>query len=810
MKLKTLPRKTERVGLPLVPLRELVVFPNMVVPFFVGRKGSIQAVEQAMSGSRMIFLACQKTNTESPEEDDIYNFGTVSKILQMLKLPDGTIRVLAEGQERAIIKKFNKKKELFEVTVNTIKENKEITSGSTALMDAILASFEKLKKYHKKLPPEAVGAIEKAEFPDKLVDLICAHVPLKTAKKVDLLAMDESAKRLETLAITLEQELEVLSLQNKIQNKVRSRLEKNQKEYFLNEQLKEIKKELGKEADEEDEVSEIEKKIVARNPPKEVLEKAQREISRLSKLQPMSPESGVLRTYLDWIADLPWSERSADSHDIDAAARILDEDHYDLKKPKERILDFIAVRQLKEKIKGPILCLVGPPGTGKTSLGKSIARALERDFVRISLGGVRDEAEIRGHRKTYVGALPGKIIQSMRKVGTINPVFLLDEVDKINSDFRGDPASALLEVLDPEQNNSFMDHYMELPYDLSGVMFITTANSMHTIPYPLRDRMEIIEIPGYTEYEKIQIATQFIVPKQIIENGLYGSKITFQRDAIASIIQGYTMESGVRNLEREMATIIRKVARDAVRKGFKPLDENPTEDTEVVEGTEETDKIEGNKPFSAVITPKKIEKYLGNKKFQDDLVYRDARQGLAHGLAWTESGGTLLPVEAVAIEGMGDLILTGNLGDVMKESARTALSFIRSHSRHFNLSAAFQKEKDVHIHVPEGAIPKDGPSAGITLTAALVSAFTGVPVSGEIAMTGEITLTGRILAIGGVKEKILAAHRNKMKKVLMPEANRKDIDELPREVKTQIEFIFTGSVLEALLILFPEPFSVRS
>jgi ATP-dependent Lon protease len=813
MKLKAIGKKTNRVELPLVPLRELVVFPYMVVPFFVGRKGSISAVETAMAGDRMLFLACQKTNTDDPAEEDIHVAGTVSKILQMLKLPDGTIRVLVEGQHRGYIKKFTNKKGSFQVNVATIAETREITGKSSALMDTVLGTFDKLKKYHKKLTPEVITSIEKAEFPDKLADLICANLPLKPEKKVDILSIGDPEERLEALAVSLEQDLEVQSLQHRIQSKVRKRIEKSQKEYFLNEQLKEIRKELGKEDEETDELKELKARIEGKTPPQEVLEKAQRELNRLSKLQPMSPESGVLRTYLEWIADLPWTERRSDNKDIDAAAKILDEDHYDMEKPKERILDFIAVRQLKEKIKGPILCLVGPPGTGKTSLGKSIARALDREFVRISLGGVRDEAEIRGHRKTYVGALPGKIIQSMRKVGSVNPVFLLDEVDKINSDFRGDPASALLEVLDPEQNYSFVDHYLELPYDLSGVMFITTANSMYSIPYALRDRMEIIEVPGYTEYEKIKIASQFIIPKQLEENGLAGARIRFQQGAIKSIIQGHTMESGVRNLEREIASVIRKVAREAVRKGFKPT-EHPDADSAEGEGEGAgqgagQEIVVDTEAFGATITEKKIEKYLGKKKFQDDLVYRDNKPGLSHGLAWTETGGTLLPIEVAILEGMGDLILTGNLGDVMKESARTALSFIRAHYRRFNLNADFQKGVDIHIHVPEGAIPKDGPSAGITIAAALLSAFTGTPVAPGFAMTGEITLTGRLLAIGGIKEKVLAAHRNKMLKVLMPEANKKDMDELPREVKSQIEFVFADSALDALLQLFPEPFHSR-
>ncbi len=813
MKLKGLTRKADRIDLPLVPLRELVVFPRMTVPFFVGRKGSIQAVEQAMAGGRSVFLACQKNSEEIPTENDIHPAGTVCKITQMLKLPDGTIRVLAEGQERGTIKKFSKSKESYTVSVTRIREKREVDSSSSVLMDAIRSTFEKLKKYHKKIPNEGISAIEMAEFPDKLIDLVCAHIPFKLEKKVELLGINETEKRLESLALILEQELEILSLQNKIQAKVRKRIEKSQKEYYLNEQLKEIQKELGKDDEENDELAGLEKRIIARKPPEEVETKAKREINRLSKLQPMSPESGVIRTYLEWIADLPWSERSEDSYDIDGAARILDEDHYNMKKPKERILDFIAVHQLKKSVKGPILCLVGPPGTGKTSLGRSVARALGREFVRVSLGGIRDEAEIRGHRKTYVGALPGKIIQSMRKVGTINPVFLLDEVDKLSSDFRGDPASALLEVLDPEQNNTFMDHYLELPYDLSSVMFITTANSVYTIPYALRDRMEIIEIPGYTDYEKIRIATDFIIPKQTAENGLERARITFRENALRTIIQSYTMESGVRNLEREIAAVIRKTAREALKAGYRPVEKASSESDAASEEKGEPATTEGteseSKPFTSVITIKKVERYLGKRRFHDDLVYRDVRPGLAHGLAWTETGGTLLPVEVAVIDGGGDLILTGSLGDVMKESARTGLSFIRTCNKRFNLQSDFQRERDIHIHVPEGAIPKDGPSAGITITAAIISAFTGIPIRAGYAMTGEITLTGRILAIGGVKEKVLAAHRNKMKYVLLPERNRKDVEELPKEIRNQLEFTFAESALDALLALFPDSFERR-
>ena len=869
-------RKAGKQELPLVPLRELVIFPHMVVPFFVGRPGSIRAVEDAMNGDRLIFLACQKKDVDDPKEEEIYPAGTVGRILQMLRLPDGNVRVLAQGEERGIIQRYLHANNAFHVQIKVIEERREITPQVTALMESVHEAFKRYAKFQKKIPPEAITAIERAEFADKLVDLICANIPLKVAKKVELLQIEETAERLEAIAVTLESENELLALQNKINLKVKKRLEKNQKDYFLTEQLKEINRELGRDDGDASGAQELEKRIREKNPPQEVLDKSLKECRRLSKLQPMSPESGVLRTYLEWIADLPWHDASDDNRDIDLAARILDEDHYDMKKPKERILDFIAVHQLKERMKGPILCFVGPPGTGKTSLGKSVARALGRQFVRVSLGGVRDEAEIRGHRKTYVGALPGKILQSMKKSGTVNPVFLLDEVDKISSDFRGDPASALLEVLDPEQNNSFMDHYLEVPYDLSHVLFITTANSAFTIPHPLRDRMEIIEIPGYTEFEKLKIATDFIIPKQLLENGLEWADVRFRRDAILKIIRGYTMESGVRSLEREIAGVIRKIAREAIRKGFTspPSGSGPqtapaeaadapqgapqavefsasptpieTERHEVrkagVPSNTEEDTADGSEapvaeapgqddeetggptdgnhahrgaqpyapspargPFATVVTPSSIVRYLGNPKFQGDIVYREPRAGLAHGLAWTELGGTLLPVEVAVLDGPGDLILTGSLGEVMKESARTALSFLRVHYRRFKLPADFQKDKDIHIHVPEGAIPKDGPSAGITLAAALLSAFSGEPIKQGYAMTGEITLTGRLLPIGGVKEKVLAAHRNRMHTVLMPEANRKDIEELPREVLASMKFVFAGNALEALLALFSEP-----
>jgi ATP-dependent Lon protease len=787
MKLKDLTLKSAKKELPLVPLRELVVFPHMVVPFFAGRAETIKAVETAMENDRMVFLACQKSDTDIPADSDFFEAGTIGKILQMLKLPDGTLRVLAEGQTRAKVTRFVRRKDFRRVQVEPIPDSLEVDKAAGSLMATARNAFKRYSKNQKKLNPEVLAAVEKAEYPDKLVDIICANCQLPPDKKIDILSAGQAESRLELLIVTIESENEMHDLQNKINSRVKQRLEKNQREYFLNEQLKQINKELGKDDEDASGARELKERIEAREPPTEVWEKSEKEIARLSRLQPMSPESGVLRTYLEWIADLPWSNNSEDNHDILLAEKILDEDHYDLKKAKERVLDFLAVRQLQEKGKGPILCFVGPPGTGKTSLGRSVARALDRKFVRISLGGVRDEAEIRGHRKTYVGALPGKIIQSMKKAGTVNPVFLLDEIDKMSNDFRGDPGSALLEVLDPEQNASFVDHYVELPYDLSRVMFITTANSVHSIPLPLRDRMEVIEIPGYTDFEKVRIATDFIIPKQLKENGLEPGSISFRKSALTTIIRNYTMESGVRNLEREIASIIRKTAREGISKG-----------TLKVRGEE------GSAPFSAVISAKIVARHLGASRFQNDLLYRSERPGLVNGLAWTELGGKLLPVEVVLLPGDGKLILTGNLGEVMKESARIALSVLSSRAGEYGIDPEGLKEKDIHIHVPQGAIPKDGPSAGITMTSAILSALTQRSVDRHTAMTGEITLTGRVLAIGGLKEKTLAAERNGMKTVLIPEDNKKDVDELPREVSSSINFLYASTISEALGHLFPE------
>jgi ATP-dependent Lon protease len=630
-------------------------------------------------------------------------------------------------------------------------------------------------------------------------------------KKMEFLTGKENKIRLENLAITLEMENEVITLKNSINGRVKRKLEKTQKEYFLNEQLKEIQKELGSEDNDPSGSKELEEKILAMDLPEEVQNKALKELKRLSRLQPMSPESGVLRTYLEWITDLPWGISTEDNKSLRAAADILDRDHYDLKKAKERILDFIAVRQLKKNLKGPILCFAGPPGTGKTSLGRSVAKALNREFIRISLGGVRDEAEIRGHRKTYVGALPGKIIQSLKKAKTENPVFLLDEIDKMNSDFRGDPAAALLEVLDPEQNSTFVDHYLEVPFDLSKVMFITTANSLHNIPNPLLDRMEIINIPGYTDFEKLEIASRFIIPKQLEENGLEKAEITMSDESILKIIRSYTMESGVRNLEREISQVIRKITRKAIvdyqsRGGRYVINTAAMHENQQIYSVRNID----DSTFLDIpsiklhITPEMINQFLGKEKFSESDLKDEQKSGIATGLAWTEMGGRVLPVEVKLFEGTGKLILTGKLGDVMKESAQIAFSFLKSNSETLGITPDFSKDKDIHIHVPEGAIPKDGPSAGITITAALLSAIKDIPLKSGIAMTGEITLTDSLLPIGGLKEKVLAAHRYKQHSVLIPEKNRGDKDELPQEIQDAMTFYFCSSVKDALVKLFPE------
>jgi ATP-dependent Lon protease len=808
---------------PLLPLRDLVLFPDTVISLFLKSNSDIASLEEARSRENRIFAACLKKNEVGLPADETWEVGTVARIINRLKLPDNAYRVVLQCEYRGTILSVNPHENFSMVKVEPLKTtplDEPLSADDLALMRSIQKSFTQYAEYSRKVNSDALAAIERTENPERLANLVCNAAYLKSDKKNELLSYTSTKERLLAILETLEKENEIFGIQKNITGKVRSRMDKRHREYILTEQLREINKELGKDKI-EDEFALLEKRIAEKNPPAEVTEKAGKEIKRLRKLQPLSPEAGVLRGYLEWISDLPWSGFSIDSGDLGEAEKILDEDHFGMKKAKDRIIEFIAVRQLlgneeleKENreqgadgeaaipntdsqsstphssiltphsIKGPILCFVGPPGTGKTSLGKSVARALGRNFVRVSLGGVRDEAEIRGHRKTYVGALPGKIIQSMRKAGTVNPVFLLDEIDKLSSDFRGDPASALLEVLDPEQNSTFVDHYLEVQYDLSKVMFITTANSLHTIPYPLLDRMEIIEVPGYGENEKLSIAKQFLVPKELKENGLATAKIIFRDDAIKSIIRHWTMESGVRSLERETARCIRRIARNAVEKGYgreKPVSS-----------------------FSKTITPANLEKILGRKKYKRDLVYREARVGVTYGLAWTETGGVIMPVETIRYNGNGELLITGNLGDVMKESARIALSYLRSAGDRYAFAVKDLAKSDFHIHVPEGAIPKDGPSAGITLASSLLSTLCKTPPRPCVAMTGELTLTGRVLPIGGLKEKLLAAIRNGMEKTLLPRDNEEDWNELDKDIRSSIKVEFVETAADVFKLLFDD------
>ena len=821
---------------PLLPLRDLVLFPQTVVPIFITYKPGIAALEESIKRDNRLFAACLKKNELRLSSDEPYEIGTVVRVISHLKLPDSTYRVVFQCEYRGKILSTNSLHGYSTVKVEPLKTiglNDPLSPDDLGLMRSVQKSFSQYSEYSGKISPDTLTAVEKSEDPERLANLVCNAAYIKSEKKIELLSITDTKDRYLAILEILEKENEIYGIQKNISGKVRRRMDKRHREYILNEQLREINKELGKDKI-EDEFALLEKRIAEKNPPAEVTEKCAKEIKRLRKLQPLSPEAGVLRGYLEWIADLPWSNFSVDSGGLAEAEKILDEDHFGMQKAKDRIIEFIAVRQLlsdendaknnvkqnivtditvtdnvvtdnaviddtvtdnvatdniaekKEplSLKGPILCFVGPPGTGKTSLGKSVARALGRNFVRISLGGVRDEAEIRGHRKTYVGALPGKIIQSMRKAGTVNPVFLLDEIDKLSHDFRGDPASALLEVLDPEQNSTFTDHYLEVQYDLSKVMFLTTANSLHSIPYPLLDRMEIIEVPGYGENEKLSIAKQFLVPKELRDNGLSSAKITFRDDTLKDIIRYWTMESGVRNLERETARCIRRIARDAVNKGYgkeKPVSE-----------------------FNKIVTPTNLEKLLGKKKYKRDVVYREARVGVTYGLAWTEYGGTIMPVETIRYDGTGELLITGNLGDVMKESARIALSYLRSTAGNYNFDIKHLAKSDFHIHVPEGAIPKDGPSAGVTLASSLLSTLCKVPPHPCIAMTGELTLTGRILPIGGLKEKLLAAIRNGMEKVLLPRDNEDDWNELDKDIRSSIKVEFAETASDVFGLLFPQ------
>lgn len=766
----------ERV-IPLLPLRGVLVFPYMVIHLDVGREKSISALEEAMINDREIFLATQKNaQQDDPEIDDIYQIGSIAEIKQLLKLPGGTIRVLVEGLRRAEIKEYLEKDPYYKVNVVEYDEKVEKTPEIEAYIRNLIFQFEQYVKLSKKVAPETVVNIVTIEEPDRLADLIAAHLNLKIPEKQSLLEAVEIKARLEKLSSYIASEIEVLELERKIGLRVRKQMEKTQKEYYLREQLKAIQKELGDRDERGTEVEEYRARIQEAKIPPDVEEKALKEVDRLEKMPPMVAESAVIRNYLDWILAIPWNKETEDRIDIKLAEDILNEDHYGLLKVKERILEYLAVRKLTDKLKGPILCFVGPPGVGKTSLAKSVARALERKFVRVSLGGVRDEAEIRGHRRTYVGALPGRIIQGLRTAGTKNPVFLLDEVDKMSMDFRGDPSSALLEVLDPEQNNTFSDHFIEAPVDLSRVLFITTANVAYNIPRPLLDRMELIYITSYTEEEKLNIALRYLLRKQIKEHGLSKDQIQIKDDAILAIIRHYTREAGVRSLEREIAGLCRKAAKI------------------IAEGSQK----------KVIVADKNIGKYLGIPRYRYGVSEKESQVGIVTGLAWTEVGGEILSIEVSLMKGKGKLILTGKLGDVMKESAQAGYTYIRSRAQYLKIEEDFHEKYDVHIHVPEGAIPKDGPSAGITMASALASALTNRKAKSDVAMTGEITLRGHVLPVGGIKEKVLAAHRAGSKIIIIPQENKKDLEEIPSNIKRDLEFILVEHMDQVLQVALEE------
>jgi ATP-dependent Lon protease len=770
---------------PVLPLRDVVVYPHMVIPLFVGRQKSITALDKAMEGNKQILLVAQKSAADDdPRVDEIYTVGTLSNILQLLKLPDGTIKVLVEGAKRASIQEFTQTEDMFAASVQ-IQEAGEVDERELDILGrSALSQFEQYVKLNKKVPPEILSSVASIDEPSRLADTIAAHMSIRIEEKQNVLELVETQERLEHLIHLMEGEIDLLQVEKRIRGRVKSQMEKSQREYYLNEQMKAIQKELGEMEDVPNEIEELTDKIEKSGMPKDVKSKATAELNKLKMMSPMSAEATVVRNYIDWLVSVPWKKRSKISRDISEAERILDEDHYGLEKVKQRILEYLAVQQRVKKLKGPILCLVGPPGVGKTSLGKSIARATNRKFVRMSLGGVRDEAEIRGHRRTYIGSLPGKIVQSMSKVGTRNPLMLLDEVDKMAMDFRGDPASALLEVLDPEQNNTFNDHYLEVDYDLSEVMFVTTANSLN-IPPALLDRMEVIRLSGYTEDEKVNIAKQYLIPKQKERNGLKEKEITISEKAVRDIIRYYTREAGVRNLEREIANICRKVVKQLLKKS----------------GTRRI-----------VVTPQQLEKMLGVKRYRYGRAEEEDRVGQVTGLAWTEVGGDLLTIEAAVVPGKGKAIHTGQLGDVMKESIEAAMTVVRSRSEVLGLDPEFYKDHDFHIHVPEGAIPKDGPSAGVAMCTALVSALTEIPVHASVAMTGEITLRGEVLPIGGLKEKLLAALRGGIKTVLIPWENERELVEIPKNIKQGLDIRpvrWIDEVLEVALQRIPQPKSVK-
>jgi ATP-dependent Lon protease len=755
---------------PVLPLRDIVVFPHMIVPLFVGRQKSVLALEDVMKDDKQILLVTQKNAAQDdPTTADIFTVGTVGTVLQLLKLPDGTVKVLVEGRHRARIQRFADNEQFFQAFADAIGERAGAQQETEALARTVVSQFEQYIKLNKKIPPEVLVSINQIEEPGKLADTVASHLTLKIPEKQELLETEAVAERLEKVFGYMEGEIGVLQVEKRIRNRVKRQMEKTQREYYLNEQLKAIQKELGEGEDGRDEMAELEERITKTKFSKEARDKAMAELRKLKSMSPMSAEATVVRNYLDWLLSVPWQNRTKIKRDIKGAEKVLNADHFGLEKVKERILEYLAVQQRMRKMKGPILCLVGAPGVGKTSLGKSVARATGRNFVRMSLGGVRDEAEIRGHRRTYIGSMPGKVLQGMKKAKSSNPLFLLDEVDKLGADWRGDPSSALLEVLDPEQNSAFNDHYLEVDYDLSDVMFVTTANTLR-IPQPLMDRMEIIRIPGYTEDEKVEIARRHLIPKQTSAHGLKKNEWAISDEAVRDIIRYYTREAGVRNLEREIANLTRKAIKDILMK----------------------------KGERIAVTRRNLEKYAGVRRFRFGEAETEDMVGITTGLAWTEVGGELLTIEAVTLPGKGRVTATGKLGDVMKESVQAAESYVKSRSYAFGIKPTIFEKKDIHVHVPEGATPKDGPSAGVAMVTSIVSVLTGIPVKRDIAMTGEITLRGRVLPIGGLKEKLLAALRGGLKTVLIPKENEKDLAEIPDNVKRGLKIIPVGTVDELL------------
>jgi ATP-dependent Lon protease len=762
---------------PVLPLRDIVVFPHMIVPLFVGRERSVRALEDVMKDDKQILLVTQKNaSQDDPTHADIFTVGTVGTVLQLLKLPDGTVKVLVEGGQRARITKFTDNDAFFQAYAEVIPERLGEHKEIEALARTVASQFEQYIKLNKKIPPEVLVSINQIEEPGKLADSVASHLALKISEKQELLETETVSERLERVYAYMEGEIGVLQVEKRIRSRVKRQMEKTQREYYLNEQLKAIQKELGEGEDGRDELAEIEERIAKTKLSKEAREKATAELKKLRSMSPMSAEATVVRNYLDWLLSIPWRKPTKVKRDIKLAEKVLNADHYGLEKVKERILEYLAVQQRMKKVKGPILCLVGPPGVGKTSLGKSIAKATGRNFVRMSLGGVRDEAEVRGHRRTYIGSMPGKIIQAMKKAKSSNPLFLLDEVDKLGQDWRGDPSSALLEVLDPEQNSTFADHYLEVDYDLSDIMFVTTANTLR-MPQPLLDRMELIRIPGYTEDEKVEIAERHLIPKQMKEHGLRKAEWTISPDALRDLIRYYTREAGVRNLEREIANLARKGIKEILMKNLKKV----------------------------TITRRNLEKYAGVRRFRFGEAELEDLVGVTTGLAWTEVGGEILSIEAVTVPGKGKVITTGKLGDVMKESVQAAESYVRSRSIDFGIKPTLFERKDIHVHVPEGATPKDGPSAGVAMVTSIVSVLSGVPVRRDVAMTGEITLRGRVFPIGGLKEKLLAALRAGIKTVLIPAENEKDLADIPDNVKRGLTIIPVATVDEVLKMALVKP-----